>query len=57
MFFIVLAKFRGKMIPAFREATQGALKNPPPGVKIHNVFWALEQYDFVTVRIKFIVLL
>ena len=47
MFFVTLAKMRGKMTPAFREATGKTLKSPPPGLKIHNVFWTLGQYDFV----------
>jgi uncharacterized protein with GYD domain len=49
MFFVVLAKLRGKITPAFREATQKALKSPPPGLKIHNVFWTLGQYDYVII--------
>lgn len=49
MFFVTLAKMRGKMTPAFREVTQKALKSPPPGLKIHNVFWTLGQYDFVII--------
>ena len=49
MFFIALAKMRGNITPAFKEATQKALKSPPPGLKIHNVFWTLGQYDFVIV--------
>jgi len=47
MFFVTLAKMRGKMTPAFRVATRKTLKSPPPGLKIHNVFWTLGQYDFV----------
>jgi uncharacterized protein with GYD domain len=49
LFFIVLAKMRGEMTTEFRKANQEAMKNPPPGVKIHNVFWTLGQYDFVIV--------
>jgi len=49
MFFVVLAKLRGKITPEFREATQKALKSPPPGLKIHNVFWTLGQYDYVII--------
>ena len=49
MFFIVLAKMRGEMTPEFREMNQKAMKNPPPGIKIHNVFWTLGKYDFVIV--------
>ena len=47
MFFVVLAKLKGKISPAFMEATEKALTNPPPGLKIHNVLWTLGQYDFV----------
>ena len=47
MFFVVLAKLRGKITPAFIEATEKALKSPPTGVKINNVFWTLGEYDFV----------
>jgi len=49
MFFIVLAKMRGEITPEFREATQKTLRSPPPGLKIHNVFWTLGQYDFVII--------
>ena len=49
MFFIVLAKLKGKISPAFMEATEKALKSPPPELNIHNVFWTLGQYDFVII--------
>jgi uncharacterized protein with GYD domain len=49
VFFVVLAKLKGKMSPAFMEATEKALKSPPPGLKIHNVFWTLGQYDFIII--------
>ena len=49
MFFIVLAKLKGKISPAFMEATEKALKSPLPGLMIHNVFWTLGQYDFVII--------
>ncbi len=49
MLFVTLAKLRGKLTPAFTEATQRTLKSPPPGLKIHNVFWTLGQYDFVII--------
>ena len=49
MFFIVLAKMRGEVTPEFRALNQKTMSNPPPGVKIHNVFWTLGQYDFVIV--------
>jgi uncharacterized protein with GYD domain len=47
MHFIVLAKMRGEMTPEFKEANEKAMRKPPPGIKIHNVFWTLGQYDFV----------
>jgi hypothetical protein len=25
------------------------LKSPPPGLKIHNIFWTLGQYDFIII--------
>ena len=50
MLFIILAKLRGKMTPEFNEATEKAMKNPPPGVKIREVFWTLGQYDFVIIQ-------
>jgi len=49
MFFIVLGKLRGKITPEFIKATQKTCKNPPPGIKYHNVFWTLGQYDFVII--------
>ena len=49
MFFIVLAKLRGKITAEFRAANQKAMKSPPPGIKIHNVFWTLGQYDYVII--------
>jgi uncharacterized protein with GYD domain len=47
MLFVSLAKLRGKITPAFQEATAKALKNPPPGLIIRNVFWLLGEYDFL----------
>ena len=47
--FITLAKIRGKITPTFLEATQKALKAPPPGINIHNILWTLGQYDFVVI--------
>ena len=38
MFFVVLAKMKGEMTPEFTEATEKAIKNPPPGIKMHNMF-------------------
>ena len=47
MFFIVLAKMKGELTREFQEATKKALTSPPQGLKIHNVFWTLGEYDFV----------
>ena len=49
MFFVVLAKLKGKISPAFMQSTEKALKSPPTGLKIHNVFWTLGQYDFIII--------
>ena len=49
MLFIVLAKMRGEMTPEFQEATKKALTTPPKGLKIHNVFWTLGEYDFIII--------
>jgi len=49
MFLVTLAKLRGKITAAFREATEKSMKSPSPGLKIHNVFWTLGQYDFVII--------
>jgi len=47
MFFVALMKMRGKVTPAFIEATQKTCKTPPPGIKYHSVLCTLGQYDFV----------
>ena len=47
MFFVALMKIKGKVTPAFVEATQKACKTPPSGIKYHSVFCTLGQYDFV----------
>jgi len=31
------------------EATKKAMENPPPNLKVHNIFWTLGQYDFVVI--------
>ena len=45
MFFITLARLRGTIDEAFSKKTEQFMKNPPAGVKIHNVFYTLGQYD------------
>jgi uncharacterized protein with GYD domain len=47
MFFVALVKMKGKVTPAFVEASQENCKNPPSGIKFHSVFATLGQYDFV----------
>jgi len=47
MFFITLAKLRGAIDEEFSKKTEQFMKNPPAGVKIHNVFYALGRYDIV----------
>ncbi len=49
MFFVTLAKMKGKMTPAFIEATKKTCKSPPPGIKYHDILWTLGQYDFVII--------
>lgn len=45
MYFITLAKLRGAIDEAFAKKTEQFMKNPPPGIKIHNVFYTLGRYD------------
>jgi uncharacterized protein with GYD domain len=45
--FITLAKLRGATDEAFSKKTEQFMKNPPAGVKIHNVFYTLGRYDIV----------
>jgi len=47
MYFITLAKLRGAIDEAFSKKTEQFTKNPPAGVKIHNVFYTLGRYDIV----------
>ena len=47
MFFVALMKLKGKVTPAFLEATQKSCKTPPSDIKYHSVFCTLGQYDFV----------
>ena len=49
MFFVTLSRFRGKPSKDFLELADKAMKNPPPGVKIHNVFWTLGRYDVIII--------
>jgi uncharacterized protein with GYD domain len=45
--FITLAKLRGAIDEEFSKKTEQFMKNPPEGVKIHNVFYALGRYDII----------
>ena len=47
MLFVTLAKFRGELDEEFQKKTQSFMKNPPMGIKIHNVFYTLGQYDIL----------
>lgn len=49
MFFITLAKLRGAIDEAFSKKSEPFIKNPATGVKIHNVFYTLGQYDIAIV--------
>jgi uncharacterized protein with GYD domain len=49
MFFITLAKLRGAIDEAFSKKTEQFMKNPPAGVKIHNVFYTLGRYDIAII--------
>ena len=48
MIFVALMKIRGKVTPAFIEATQKSHQSPPPGIKYRSMFSTLGQYDFVS---------
>lgn len=50
MFFVTLGRLRAKPSKEFLEMADSVMKNPPPGVKIHNVFWTLGRYDVVIVH-------
>jgi len=45
--FITLVKLRGKPSKKQIEEMEKALRNTPPGTKIHSVFWTLGRYDLV----------
>ena len=47
MLFVALMKIKGKVTPAFIEATQKSCQSPPPSIKYHSVFCTLGQYDLV----------
>jgi uncharacterized protein with GYD domain len=49
MYFIALAKLRGTIDDTFSKKTEQFMKNPPAGVKIHNVFYTLGRYDIAIV--------
>ena len=49
MFFITLARIRGKPSKEFLDLADKAMESSPPGVKIHNVFWTLGRYDLLIV--------
>lgn len=45
MWFITLARMKGATNKESEEKANKFLANPPPGVKIHNVFYTLGRYD------------
>ena len=45
--FITLAKMRGAIDEAFNKKTEEFMKNPPVGIKIHQVFHTLGEYDLI----------
>ena len=47
MWFIVLAKMRKQITKESEEMSNKFMQNPPPGIKIHNVFYTLGRYDLV----------
>jgi uncharacterized protein with GYD domain len=47
MFFVTLARLRGTIDEAFSKKTEQFMRNPPAGIKIHNVFYTLGRYDIV----------
>ena len=49
MFFITLAKLRGAMDEAFNKKTEQFMKNPPAGIKIHNVFYTIGRSDIAII--------
>ena len=49
MFFVTLTKFRGKPSKELFDLADKTMESPPPGVKIHNVFWTLGRYDQVII--------
>ena len=40
-------KLREKIDREYIEASDRFLKNPPPGIKVHNVLYTLGRYDIV----------
>ena len=49
MFFVGLARFRKKPSKEFLENAGKLVESPPPGIKVHNVFWTLGRFDSVIV--------
>ena len=49
MYFITLAKLRGPMDEAFSKKTEQFMKNPPAGIKIHNVFYTIGRSDIAII--------
>lgn len=49
MFFVGLAKFRKKPSKELMETAGKLADSPPPGIKVHNVFWTLGRFDSVII--------
>jgi uncharacterized protein with GYD domain len=47
MLFVTLAKMRGAMDEEFGKKSEQFMKNPPAGIKIHQVLQTLGRYDVV----------
>jgi len=41
---------RGKIDKEFEEKANKFLANPPPSVKVHNVFYTLGRFDLVIIH-------
>jgi uncharacterized protein with GYD domain len=47
MLFVTLGRLRTKPTKEFLDMADKTMKNPPPDVKVHNVFWTLGRYDII----------
>ena len=49
MWFVTLARMKEKISKETEATANKFLASPPPGVKIHNVFYTLGRFDLVIV--------